>query len=139
MMNLFCDTILPGDSDMGMPAASQTQIGVYVKTHALEDVFARYFSLLESVAQEFHDTGFSNLTPTQRLECVERSKRKDLRLANDVIVHCLKAYYTDHEVLRRLPAGAVPPFPSGNSLGDEDDWSILEPVFNRGAIYRAVP
>jgi hypothetical protein len=138
MINLFCDTILPGDDELGLLPASYVDMSRYIAAHEIEDQVKEYLALLESVSQEKFESAFEDLNSTNRLKCVEVSKRKNIRLATAVIVHCLKAYYTNADVLNKLPGGAIPPFPAGNTLG-EDDWSLLEPVYERGAIFRSEP
>lgn len=129
MKDVFLDTILPGDEGLGMPQAS--------KVVAVLADWDQYAIVLDQLAQEAGGENFAALHAVSRLAVVEKSRRKQARLANGVIVAALKAYYTDENVLRALGAGAVPPFPDGNFLED-DDWSILEPVFERGPIWREV-
>ena len=71
----------------------------------------------------------------QRLKLVDALRRQDLRLFTSVVTHCLRAYYSSELVLRSLSSGAVPPFPEGNPM-PEDDWSLLEPVYLRGPLDR---
>lgn len=129
MMNAFLDAILPGDDGLGLPQAS-------LVVTVLAD-WDQYATVLDDLARDAGAKGFAALDAPSRLAVVEKSRRKQARLANGVIVAALKAYYTDQQVLRALGAGAVPPFPDGNFLED-DDWSILEPVFERGPIWREV-
>lgn len=129
MNDVFLDTILPGDESLGMPQAS--------KVVAVLADWDQYALVLDQLALEAGGKSFVALDAASRLAVVEKSRRKQARLANGVIVAALRAYYTDAGVLRALGAGAVPPFPDGNFLED-DDWSILEPVFERGPIWREV-
>jgi len=129
MKDAFLDTILPGDESLGMPRASRV-------VSDLVD-WEQYALVLDHLAREAGGQSFAALDAPSRLAVVEKSRRKQARLANGVIMAALRAYYTDAGVLRALGAGAVPPFPDGNFLED-DDWSILEPVFERGPIWRKV-
>lgn len=137
MTDLFLDTILPGDAGLDLPAGSRVDMAAYAAEQGIEDRLRAFLALLDEVARDLDGPDFAGLAAERRLECVERAKRKDFRLANSVIIECLKAYYTDPEVLRRISAGTVPPFPDGNFLED-DDWTILEAVYERGPIYRPV-
>ncbi|MGE4280052.1 MAG: hypothetical protein AB7G62_10725 [Magnetospirillum sp.] len=130
MKDVFLDTILPGDEGLGLPSASAIAV-VLVE-------WDQYAPVLDQLAIEAGGESFLALDAPSRLALVEKSRRKQARLANGVIVAALKAYYTHPQVLHALGAGAVPPFPDGNFLED-DDWSILEPVFERGPIWREVP
>ena len=137
MIDLFCDTILPGDEELGMPSGASVDVTAFISQHGADQPLEEFLSLLDTTAQNKYGDAFAKLDAEQRLACIELSKRKNLRLSISVIVMCLQAYYTDKTVLSCLPAGAVPPFPVGNVMED-DDWNILEPVFERGDIYRTV-
>ena len=47
----------------------------------------------------------------------------------------LRAYYRDDRVLKSIGMDARPPFPQGYEV-EQGDWSLLDPVKNRGNIYR---
>ncbi|KAB2956100.1 MAG: hypothetical protein F9K19_08760 [Rhizobiaceae bacterium] len=46
-----------------------------------------------------------------------------------------RAYYRDDRVLRSLGLEPRPPFPKGYAV-EEGDWSLLDPVRDRGPIHR---
>ena len=137
MIDLLLDTILPADPDLNMPSAASLGLSEVVVGMATPAPLEEYTALLDQLADEIFGGNFASLDAEDRLQIVEKSKRKNNRLANTIILHCLKAYYTNETILKTLPAGAVPPFPEGNIMG-EDDWSLLEPVYERGRIYRSV-
>lgn len=45
-------------------------------------------------------------------------------------------YYTDDRVMRAIGMEARPPFPKGYEVA-QGDWSLIEPVRNRGQIWRS--
>lgn len=138
LKDIFYDTILPGDQDLNLPAASRLEIDDYMASVGATEMLARYLDLLDTLAHEKFNHGFVDLSAEDRLACVTFSKRKDIRLSTAIIVNCLKSYYTCESVLNILPTGSVPPFPEGNVV-EGDDWSILEDVYERGTIYRHIP
>ena len=137
MRDVFLDTILPGDAALGLPPGSTMDMAGYAARHGTGSRMAELLDLLGRTSREEFGAPFETLDADRRLACVERAKRKSSRLATTVIVDCLKAYYTDAKILEKLSAGSVPPFPTGNVLED-DDWTLLEPVYERGPIYRPV-
>ena len=50
----------------------------------------------------------------------------------------LQCYYRDDRVLRSLGLELRPPFPEGYTL-EQGDWSLLDPVKARPAMWRRVP
>lgn len=135
MIELVWDAILPGDAALGMPAASTLDFEAYQIRHGISGVVNEFVGLVADVARKKFDKEFAELEGMQRLAAINGCKVVDIRLFSAFITHALRAYYTDRSVLTRLSAGAVPPFPAGNDLGT-DDWTILEPVYERGPIYR---
>lgn len=137
MINILFDTILPGDKELGLPSGSSIDIIQYISYYGIEKSVDEYLHFLNDLSLDKFNLQFVQLEAVLRLEIVELSKRKNNRLANTIILHCLKAYYSDTNVLNSLPSGAVPPFPAGNFL-EEDDWSLLNQVYERGPVYRSV-
>lgn len=137
MIELILDTMLPGDPELGLPPASTLDIEGYQLRYGVAQVFEQFVAVLERVANEKFGCPFEALDEAQRLAAINACKLADIRLFSAFLTHTLRAYYTDRRVLGCLSNDAVPPFPAGNPLG-ADDWSILEPVYERGPIYREV-
>ncbi|HCV01467.1 hypothetical protein CMN24_00070 [Candidatus Saccharibacteria bacterium] len=136
-LSQFLNVILPSDSTLGMPSA--VEIGVdknvmHVLTPNQIDVF---LFILNGIAQERFANSLSSLNEKEYLLCIEKAKRADARLVNNIVQQCLTAYYTHPIVLTKINSGAVPPFPYGNQI-ESDDWLMLQKVFERGPIYRNV-
>ena len=137
MIKLVLDTFIPGDADLGMPSASQIDFEAYqlkYQTHKLVDEFLAELTLL---SQSKYGNNFVELDEEKRLAAVNSCKAKNIRLFVAFLTNCFRAYYSDKIVLSCLAVGAVPPYPIGNML-KPDDWSQLEPVYERGPIYRVV-
>lgn len=135
MIEHILDTILPGDVTLNMPAASALDFEGYEIGHGISGLAKEFAGLVADVARKKFDKEFEELDDIQRLAAINGCKVVDIRLFSAFINHALRAYYTNRTVLTRVSAGAVPPFPAGNDLG-VDDWTILEPVYERGSIYR---
>jgi hypothetical protein len=133
--SLILDTMLPGDAALDMPKASTIGFDDYLLRYDAKHVEAEFGALLARVAQSKFGQPFSALDADARLAAINACRAANIRLFSAFLTHVLRAYYTDRMVLVRLSAGAVPPFPTGNAL-PEDDWTILERVYERGPIYR---
>lgn len=134
-LDLIVDTILPGDSTLGMPAASQVDVEGALHRAGAHGLVADVLSVLAEVSQRKFNTAFTGLDASNRLAALNACKVANVRLFAAFLTHVFRAYYSDPKVLRLISAGSSPPFPAGNELGS-DDWSILKPVFERGVIYR---
>ncbi|ALO41437.1 hypothetical protein PP2015_919 [Pseudoalteromonas phenolica] len=131
----FLDVILPADNDLSMPSANEIHLDKYLNQFLNEEQVNGFFELLNNVAARKFSLKLAQLDDKSLLTCVERAKRENLQLVNHFIHQCLTAYYTHPYVLKNISAGAVPPFPEGNNL-ENDDWLLLEDVYERGPIYR---
>ncbi len=137
MIDVILDTMIPEEKETGMPPASAIGFSSYAantETNALADEFVR---LIASISEEQEGLPFESLDEDRRLAIINTSRAKDIRLFSAFVTHVFRAYYTNQTVLERIGSGAVPPFPAGNAI-PEDDWSNLEPVFERGPIFRPV-
>lgn len=134
----FLDHILPGDDELSMPSATQLHIDKQLKHNFSDTQIIELYELLDETAQQKFQADAFQLNHDDFLLCLERSKRKNIKLIHFVVTECLTAYYTHPTVLSKINAGTIPPFPEGNYI-TEPDWLMLEPVFERGTIYRNVP
>lgn len=135
--HMLIDTLIPADSDLGMPGISETDFDLYMKQHRLESLCNDFTRMVDQVCQEKYAMSFAAMTDPQRLEAVNACKLVNVRLFSDTVAQLFKAYYSSPMVLAKIKSGSVPPFPHGNALPD-DDWSLLESVYERGRIYREV-
>jgi hypothetical protein len=136
-LNKILDTMLPGDSALGMPSASKIDFDTYLKQHRLTNLSLDFIRMLDKVCEDKTGKSFIELDSTQRMQAINACKLVDVRMFSEIVGHLLKAYYTSPIVLTKIRSGSVPPFPNGNLIA-EDDWSILEPVYERGQIFREV-
>ena len=136
-LELVIDTILPGDSVLGMPKGSQVGVDLYLRQQGATDSARQFVAMIDRVSVRRFGRTFAEMDSTQRLQAVNACKLDDIRLFAAVVTHFLKAYYTAPDVLHSLQVGSVPPFPLGNSM-PHDDWTLLEPVYERGPIHREI-
>lgn len=137
MVALILDTIIPADNELGMPSAAMIDFEAYVQRYCIQEPVSRYTLLVEAVAQEKLGRPFDMLETEERLAVVNATRTKDIRLFSFFLTHVFRAYYSHRDILQRIGSGAVPPFPDGNRL-EPDDWDLLEPVYERGPIFRVV-
>lgn len=131
------DTLLPGDAELGMPSAFSAGVAQFLLRQGHKSLFDEFLAAIETIAIQKHQTTWLSLDTNKRLECIERSRRSHFQLASQFLSQVLRGYYTTPAVQISLNAGVVPPFPQGNQLA-EINWDLLEPVYERGPIYREV-
>lgn len=136
-LHVIIDALLPGDPELGVPSASSIDFDAYLEWHDLADLAYEFVKMLDNVCSDKFSMSFIDLDATQKMQAINACKLVNVRVFSSLVGHLLRAYYTNTSVLNKIGAGSVPPFPHGNSM-KEDDWSILEPVFERGKIYKEV-
>jgi hypothetical protein len=137
MISKLLNALIPPDQDLNMPGAGDLGLSHYLDQREAEAEIVKYINLLADEIKECKSVVMEQLTSEDLLELMITVKKRNLRLFHSVVSHVFRAYYSHAQILVRLNSGSVPPFPSGNFLR-EDDWTMLEPVFNRGQIYRNV-
>ena len=135
MINTILDTFIPGDYKLGMPPASKVDFNAYQLEHGIEQIVIDFSSELTKISLDTFAKEFKELDEEQRMHVLDACKLINIRLFSTFLKHCFRAYYSDKRVLSLLKVGSSPPFPEGKIL-EEDDWTILAPVYQRGTIYR---
>ena len=137
MKELFFSTILPGDTDLGLSALTLQQVEDFLFKNKRDVDWDIWFSIIENITNEVFGKTFSELDQNERMKSIDMAQRKNFRLATNVIVTCLEIYYTNPDVL--VAIGASPTFPDEQGqVIDDGTWDILDPVSQRGQIYRDV-
>ena len=137
MIKIVLDAIIPGDSKLSMPSASEIDFNAYVIKHQIKKIVRDFLVELTKSSNEQFSNFFTDLNEDEKIKALNQCKLKNIRLFSDFIKHVFRAYYSDKMVLSTLNVGSSPPFPDGNVI-KEDDWTILLPVYERGSIYRVL-
>lgn len=137
-LQVIIDAMLPGDPELDMPCASSINFEAHLKRYDLFEIAHEFIRMLDKVCSDKFSLSFVDLDPEQKMLAINACKLVNVRVFSAMVGHLLRAYYTSPIVLRQIGVGSIPPFPQGNSL-PQDDWSILEPVYERGQLYREIP
>jgi len=135
MIKIVLDSLIPGDTKLNMPSASILDFDSYEIKYGIQKIAIDFLLELNKIANDEFLKNFDKLDQDQKMSVLQAFKLKNIRLFSDFLKHVFRAYYSDKRVLSILKVGSSPPFPGGNEI-DDDDWTILLPVFERGPIYR---
>ena len=136
-LKLLIDTLLPGDILLKIPSGVQAGLINFLFDMGLNEHCNLFLNALEEISKQKYLKDWFTLDASERLLCVEWIRRTNRQLSDEILTKCLQGYYSSLLVLNKINVGSIPPFPGGNHL-NEDDWQLLENVFNKGAIYRNV-
>lgn len=131
VLAVMVDQIIPASAEHAVPsAADDTILADIASTLAADD------GMLQSVIVLMREIKADGDVGAQFLAL--RSAYHDA--VNALVTVTAQCYYRDDRVMQSLGMEPRAPFPQGYSLelGDRDsgDWSLLDPVRQRGDIYR---
>ena len=127
--------IIPPDADGRMPGAGDVGFVAYMHQ---EHVLPWVRDALLSIVEESHNSygrEFAALSEPEQMQIFDRLRRKHSRLFGNLTTQVIQCYYQNDQVLTAIGLEARTPFPQGY-LVEEGDLTLLEPVYQRGRLYR---
>jgi hypothetical protein len=130
------DTIVPASQGGRLPAAGALGLAAVLadKAPLLMPALAPGLTWLDEQAGE---PGFAGLGTAARRDALAALTERDPGFLPGLVFHTYLHYYQRGEVLVGLGLEARPPYPGGYPL-EENDLSLLDPVRERGRMYRDV-
>lgn len=128
--------MIPASTEYGVPGADDGNIFADILVTGrtmLPQIASALREMIEQDSQQ-EQTASNSAADDQAVAWFRRTHAEVCGLLVALAVQC---YYRDDRVMASLQMEARPPFPMGYEL-EEDDWSVLEPVRQRGPIYRDV-
>ncbi|GAB2853547.1 hypothetical protein GCM10027277_22440 [Pseudoduganella ginsengisoli] len=135
MLRVVLDMIIPASDDGRLPSAADVNFFAYVRNNGAR---AWLQQGLDSIAEECHaahGVAFAVLDREQQGQLIEKLKRKLFRFFGELGSQVVQCYYQDDRVMAAIGMDPRSPFPLGYFPID-GDLAMLEPVFERGQIYR---
>jgi hypothetical protein len=134
-LRALAGTIIPPGPAYGVPGADDEKIftDILGSLERDRDDICRALAHLATLA----GGTFADLAPARRNEvaaAVRETGGAPLAALVRVVLLC---YYRDDRVMRSLGQEPRPPFPKGHVV-EQGDWSLLDPVRARPAMYRRV-
>ena len=136
VLSALLDTMIPENQSLSAPSGGIDEVVddviATLTGNAVEIVTSMLINLTE------HERGsFAELDSNSRWQIfqeLEKTNGHEIRILGGILLQC---YYRNDAVLRSLGMEARAPFPQGNEV-DQGEWHLLDPVKNRGKLYREV-
>lgn len=134
-LGALLDVLIPPPASGAKPAGSAMDLVGYVERAGISD------EILAGVRRFLHEYGvregvaFLQIPAAERQPLVKVWERKQGAFFRTFIKHVMHCYYQDPRVLGAIGVEPRPPFPDGYVV-PEGDLTLLEPVFERGRVYR---
>lgn len=129
------DCIVPQSADGSRPSLADLDFPGALASRPGMESFAVLATALEQEGAALHQRSFGELGDSDKKAIVDRVRKKHLPAFNQLATLALQYYYHHPRVLHAVGAGSTPPFPEGNHVA-EGDLTLLEPVYERGRIFR---
>jgi hypothetical protein len=127
--------MIPADNNRNLPDGSQVNIAEFLKTDGIYEEVCTDLENFSTYLEIETEWSLKGLTQEQFGILVKSHRRVVEPLLKKIGPSLLKAYYTNPVVQLRIGVGNKPPFPDGKTV-HEGNLELLEPVFNRGPIFR---
>ncbi|PDH40724.1 MAG: hypothetical protein CNE99_03100 [OM182 bacterium MED-G24] len=129
--------LIPASDKYDIPGADDETIMSDIISAAREhaESFKTGLDAFDAYAQSEFDTDFVSLDHDDRMAIVEHFQDNAPHFIHALVSVTVSVYYQDTRVMKSLGLEARPPFPEGYEL-PQGDWSMLDPVKERGEIWR---
>ena len=131
--------VLPASTEFGTPGADDPAIAADILATArpYHATVAIALGQIESTAARRHNAGYTDLDAATRAGIASDLSRSRFAGVGTLVTITAQCYYRDDRVMQSLGMEPRSPYPDGFDI-PHGDWSLLEPVRQRGKIYREV-
>ena len=131
--------VIPANAEFGTPGADDPAIatGILASARPYRATLAGALSQIESIAAERYQARYADLDAGTRAGIASEASRSRFAGVGTLVTITAQCYYRDDRVMQSLGMAPRSPYPDGFDI-PEGDWSLLEPVRQRGRIYKEV-
>lgn len=134
-LNLLLEEFIPSNSELGMPSAAELGLLDVMLSEIGTDWFLQGLQDLELESHSAFQEDFVKLSLEHRHSLVNKLMRNKFSFFQGLVKLLISKYYQNDEVLYLIGVEPRPPFPLGHITTD-GAFSLLEPVYERGEIFR---
>ena len=139
-LDIVLNMIVPPSADGRMPGAAEVGVPDYLYAEARDALpeLCRELDELDRRSLERFARWFAQLQDRERKPLIEEMRAREPSFMSRLAMETLACYYLHDRVLEGLGMEARPPYPKGYQVV-QGDLSLLNPVRERGKIYRDAP
>ncbi|MBT3789167.1 MAG: hypothetical protein HOC33_12570 [Alphaproteobacteria bacterium] len=137
-LKILAAMIVPASKDYDLPGADDPLIfdDILAAAAPHSATIASAVQALNTIARDLQATGFADLAVEQQETSADTFRKHHAAEAELLEALTVQCYYRDERVKNNLDMDTRPPFPAGFEL-EQGDWSLLDKVRERPALYRA--
>ena len=131
--------VIPASAEFGTPGADDPVIAADILATArpYHATVANALAQIESIAAKRYDAAYTDLDALTRAKIASDLSRSRFAGVGTLVTITAQCYYRDDRVMRSLGMEPRSPHPDGFDI-PQGDYSLLEPVRQRGRIYKEV-
>ncbi len=136
-LEAMLELIIPASDDGTMPGAKDVGFQEYLLENAVDFIpeLKEGLNAVIEGSQQIQKSEFQSLEEADQLSLIESLRGELGHFLRKLTHKVMSCYYIHDRVLEGLGLEARPPFPDGNQV-DPGDLSLLDPVIQRGKIWR---
>jgi len=133
------DMIIPASDDGRFPSAADMDVLGYIAKNEPQVIENLRVELdrLNSISRDRHGVAFGDAHKPARRELLDEARGDEPQFLGDLAQQTVTLYYQDDRVMEAIGMEVRPPFPEGYEV-IAGDLSLLDPVRDRGQVYRDV-
>lgn len=137
LLAALVDAIVPASEDGRMPGAAAVDVVDHVtrsvrRTPMLQPVLQYGLSAVDELARKRNPAGMAALSRQERADVLRDFAAGDQFFLPAFLFLVYGGYYQHPRVVSALGLEPRAPHPKGHAMSGSDDWSLLEPVRQRG-------
>ena len=131
--------VIPASDEHDVPGADDPDIAadIIATARPFHAAVANALQHLESIATERYAHAYADLDAATRARIASDLSRSRFAGVGTLVTITAQCYYRDSRVMKSLGMVPRPPYPDGFDI-PQGDWSLLDPVRQRGKIYKEV-
>lgn len=131
--------VIPASADHDMPGADDPDIAADILATArpYHATIAKALKQIVSIAAQRYGPSYADLDAAIRAKIAGEVSHSRFAGAGTLVTITAQCYYRDDRVMRSLGMEPRAPYPDGFDI-PHGDWSLLDPVRQRGKIYKEV-
>lgn len=129
--------LIPASAKYDVPGADDPEIlaDIIATARAHAEVVAEGLENTNARAEAEHGAPFAALAAASAMAIVDAMQESSPAFVRAVVAITVQCYYRNPRVMNSLGMEARAPYPKGFEVA-QGDWSLLEPVRERGKIWR---
>jgi len=140
ILRALLEAMIPNDPVRRLPGLAEPSVGAvsYIRQQYGANELYENLEAIDRYALQKFASPFLSLSDLDKESLVHRLRKRQVLFFNELVALALECYFQNDHVAAALARPKRSPFPDGFMVPDGDLY-LLEPVYERGKMYRDIP